>query len=90
MENVCDRMLELDQGKAFMHKFGGPGSYEQFKEVGQAAGAAKAVAAEAGGMSKGPLLASFVMCSYDPRAIYLTHGAADPAPRAASSYERCV
>jgi len=34
MENVCDRMLELDRGRCFMHNFGGPGSYEQFKEVG--------------------------------------------------------
>lgn len=33
MENVCDRMLELDRGKCFMHNFGGAGSYEEFKEV---------------------------------------------------------
>ena len=33
MENVCDRMLELDRGRCFMHKFGGPGSYDLFKEV---------------------------------------------------------
>jgi len=36
MENVCDRMLELDKGRCFMHNFGGPGSYELFKEVGNA------------------------------------------------------
>ena len=40
MENVCDRMLELDNGRCFMHDFGGPGSYEQWKEVGRAEGAA--------------------------------------------------
>ena len=34
MENVCDRMLELDGGKAIMHNFGGAGSYLQYREVG--------------------------------------------------------
>ncbi|KAF5829440.1 P-loop containing nucleoside triphosphate hydrolase protein [Dunaliella salina] len=33
MENVCDRMLELDRGRCFVHNFGGPGSYEQFKQA---------------------------------------------------------
>lgn len=33
MENLCDRMLELDRGKCYMHNFGGPGSYEQFREA---------------------------------------------------------
>lgn len=45
MENVCDRMLELDGGKAFVHKFGGPGSYEQFREARAARRAAQASAA---------------------------------------------
>lgn len=34
MENCCNRILELDRGKCFMHDFGGPGSYERFKDVG--------------------------------------------------------
>lgn len=34
MENLCDRMLELDRGRCFMHNFGGPGGYTQFLEVG--------------------------------------------------------
>ncbi|MEW5303767.1 MAG: hypothetical protein WDW36_006426 [Sanguina aurantia] len=33
MENVCDRMLELDRGKCFMHPFGGANSYDAFKEA---------------------------------------------------------
>lgn len=33
MENICDRILELDNGRCFMHDFGGPGAYQQFKEV---------------------------------------------------------
>lgn len=37
MENVCDRMLELDRGKCFMHNFGGTGSYEEFKDVSMTA-----------------------------------------------------
>lgn len=34
MENICDRILELDAGRCFMHDFGGAGAYSQFKEVG--------------------------------------------------------
>lgn len=33
MENCCNRILELDRGKCFMHDFGGAGSYDMFKEV---------------------------------------------------------
>ena len=33
MENVCDRILELDNGRCFMHDFGGSGAYQRFKEV---------------------------------------------------------
>ncbi len=33
MENICSRILELDNGKCFMHDFGGPGAYVQFKEA---------------------------------------------------------
>ncbi|KAG2502161.1 hypothetical protein HYH03_000648 [Edaphochlamys debaryana] len=33
MEVVCDRLLELDGGKAFVHNFGGEGSYQMFKEA---------------------------------------------------------
>eukprot|EP00798_Chlamydomonas_sp_ICE-L_P006245 gene6245-2869_t len=49
METVCDRMLEVDGGQSFMHSFGGPGSFERFKEpreqrrVAHAAAAADAV-----------------------------------------------
>ena len=32
-ENVCNRILELDNGKCFMHDFGGSGAYQMFKEV---------------------------------------------------------
>jgi hypothetical protein len=34
MEGVCDRILELDSGRCYMHDFGGQGSYERFKQVG--------------------------------------------------------
>jgi hypothetical protein len=40
MERVCDKILELDRGKCFMHDFGGTGSYEQFKEVSSGGGSA--------------------------------------------------
>lgn len=33
MEGVCDRLLELDGGKAFVHNFGGANSYNMWKEV---------------------------------------------------------
>ncbi|GLC41037.1 hypothetical protein PLESTB_000950000 [Pleodorina starrii] len=33
MEAVCDRLLELDGGRAFVHNFGGPNSYTMFKEA---------------------------------------------------------
>ena len=33
MENICDRILELDGGRCFMHDFGGAGAYQLFKEV---------------------------------------------------------
>ncbi|GAX75302.1 hypothetical protein CEUSTIGMA_g2747.t1 [Chlamydomonas eustigma] len=33
MENICDRILELDNGRCFMHDFGGPGAYQLFKEA---------------------------------------------------------
>lgn len=33
MENVCDRILELDNGRCFVHDFGGTGAYQRFKEV---------------------------------------------------------
>ncbi|GFR43243.1 hypothetical protein Agub_g4303 [Astrephomene gubernaculifera] len=33
MEGVCDRLLELDGGRAFVHNFGGAGSWAAFKEA---------------------------------------------------------
>ncbi|EFJ52913.1 hypothetical protein VOLCADRAFT_86383 [Volvox carteri f. nagariensis] len=33
MEAVCDRLLELDGGRAFVHNFGGANSYTLFKEA---------------------------------------------------------
>ncbi len=33
MEGVCDRLLELDGGKAYVHNFGGSNSYNMWKEV---------------------------------------------------------
>ncbi|KAG2438575.1 hypothetical protein HXX76_005125 [Chlamydomonas incerta] len=33
MEGVCDRLLELDGGKAYVHNFGGVNSYGMFKEA---------------------------------------------------------
>jgi hypothetical protein len=34
MESACNRILELDgNGGAHLHKLGGKGSYEKFKEV---------------------------------------------------------
>lgn len=33
MESVCTGILELDQGTAHLHAFGGPGSYERFRQV---------------------------------------------------------
>jgi hypothetical protein len=35
MEGVCNRMLELDQGRAVLHSFGGAGAWDKFKEVGE-------------------------------------------------------
>ena len=38
MEAACNRVLELDgDGGAFLHAFGGPGSYAKFREVRRAA-----------------------------------------------------
>lgn len=34
MEAVCTGILELDQGTAHLHSFGGPGSYDRFRQVG--------------------------------------------------------
>ena len=33
MEAVCTGILELDQGTAHLHSFGGPGSYNKFRQV---------------------------------------------------------
>lgn len=33
MESVCTGILELDQGTAHLHSFGGPGSYDRFRQV---------------------------------------------------------
>ncbi len=33
MEAVCTGILELDQGTAHLHSFGGPGSYDRFRQV---------------------------------------------------------
>ena len=33
MEAVCTGILELDQGTAHLHAFGGPGSYDRFRQV---------------------------------------------------------
>ncbi len=33
MEAVCSRILELDQGSAYAHALGGPGSYELFRQA---------------------------------------------------------
>lgn len=33
MEAVCTGILELDQGMAHLHSFGGPGSYDKFRQV---------------------------------------------------------
>ncbi len=33
MEAVCTGILELDQGTAHLHSFGGPGSYDKFRQV---------------------------------------------------------
>ena len=33
MEAVCTGILELDQGTAHLHAFGGPGSYDKFRQV---------------------------------------------------------
>ncbi len=35
LQGVADRLLELDSGKAIVHNFGGPGSYELWKQVGR-------------------------------------------------------
>eukprot|EP00955_Chlamydomonas_euryale_P109202 365911-Chlamydomonas_euryale.AAC.13 len=45
MENICDRILELDYGRCFMHDFGGPGAYGAFREARAARRAAQASAA---------------------------------------------
>ncbi|KAL6746405.1 P-loop containing nucleoside triphosphate hydrolase protein [Haematococcus lacustris] len=45
MEAVCDRMLELDRGRCYMHRFGGPGSFLQFKEAREFRRASQASAA---------------------------------------------
>ena len=33
MESVCTSVLELEHGEVHIHNFGGPGSYERFREV---------------------------------------------------------
>ena len=33
MEAVCTGILELDQGTAHLHSFGGEGSYDRFRQV---------------------------------------------------------
>ncbi len=33
MEAVCTGILELDEGTAHLHAFGGPGSYDKFRQV---------------------------------------------------------
>jgi hypothetical protein len=33
MEAVCNRIVELDNGNAVVHSFGGLGSWERFKQV---------------------------------------------------------
>ena len=33
MESVCTSVLELEHGEVHLHDFGGPGSYERFREV---------------------------------------------------------
>jgi hypothetical protein len=33
MEAVCTSVLELDAGEAHLHAFGGPGSYDRFREA---------------------------------------------------------
>lgn len=33
MEAVCTSVLELENGEAHFHSFGGPGSYERFRQV---------------------------------------------------------
>ena len=33
MESVCTSVLELEHGEVHTHNFGGPGSYERFREV---------------------------------------------------------
>ncbi|KAG1674033.1 hypothetical protein FOA52_000339 [Chlamydomonas sp. UWO 241] len=45
MENICDRVLELDNGRCFMHDFGGQGAYDLFKEAREFRRAAQANAA---------------------------------------------
>jgi ATPase subunit of ABC transporter with duplicated ATPase domains len=32
-ESVCNRVLELEDGGAYLHAIGGPGSYERFREL---------------------------------------------------------
>lgn len=34
METVCTRLVELEQGSAHAHAFGGRGSYDRYRQVG--------------------------------------------------------
>jgi hypothetical protein len=34
MEATCDKLLELDFGSGYVHRFGGDGSYDKFQQVG--------------------------------------------------------
>ncbi len=33
MESVCTSVLELEAGEVTLHNFGGPGSYDRFRQV---------------------------------------------------------
>lgn len=46
MEAVCTGILELDQGTAHLHSFGGPGSYNKFRQAQYERHAAQAAVAQ--------------------------------------------
>ena len=33
MERLCTRILEVEDGRGYLHAFGGPGSYERYRQV---------------------------------------------------------
>ncbi|CAL5223735.1 g6295 [Coccomyxa viridis] len=45
MESVCTSVLELEAGETTLHNFGGPGSYDRFRQLREERRAAKAAAA---------------------------------------------